>query len=335
MTGKERLLTALKRGIPDRIPTMEWDIYPGIYRALTGQDDSCRFIEELDIDGIAIWQDRRITPINDKIFKDEFGVIRAYSDEYPSAVGFPVSTPSDLKNFQMPSPDDDAIYVTLRKALASVSQERLVVGRVRDVFSFPRDTLGFENFLAGFYEEPALVDELMCMSIEYSTAVMRNMRSLGVEVIACLDDIADGRGTLISPDMYRAQILPRFCEIVNAAHENGLLIVKHTDGDLHDILDDLVGSGIDCLDPIDPMGHMDIGDIKAKYGDRIALKGNVNCADVLVTGTLEDVEAAVLDCLAKGKPGGYILSSSNSIHKSVNPENYRYMLDCLKKYGWN
>lgn len=40
------------------------------------------------------------------------------------------------------------------------------------------------------------------------------------------------------------------------------------------------------------------------------------------------------NCLDIGKPGGgYILSSSNSIHSAVKPENYRSMLETLKKFG--
>ncbi len=96
----------------------------------------------------------------------------------------------------------------------------------------------------------------------------------------------------------------------------------------------IVDSGIDCLDPIDPMGGMDLAEVKAKYGHRIALKGNVDCAHLMSFGHPAEVVEATKEALRKGAPGGgYILSSSNSIHSAVKPENYKAMLDTLKEYG--
>jgi uroporphyrinogen decarboxylase len=74
--------------------------------------------------------------------------------------------------------------------------------------------------------------------------------------------------------------------------------------------------------------------VKEKYGDRIALKGNVDCAQTLSYASVDEVVEETKEVIRKGAPsGGFILSSSNSIHASVKPENYLAMLDTLKKYG--
>ena len=96
----------------------------------------------------------------------------------------------------------------------------------------------------------------------------------------------------------------------------------------------MIDAGITCLDPIDPAGGMDLVEVKAKYGDRVAVKGNVDCAGVLVSGTREETIAATIEALRKGMPGGgYICSSSNSIHASVNPVNYRAMMEAIREYA--
>ncbi len=116
--------------------------------------------------------------------------------------------------------------------------------------------------------------------------------------------------------------------------ELGLYVIKHTDGNLWPIIDMLVDSGIDCLDPIDPIAGMDLAEVKAKYGNRIALKGNVDCASLMTFGTPEETAEATREALRQGMPGGgYILSSSNSIHSGVKPENYLAMLDTLRQFG--
>jgi uroporphyrinogen decarboxylase len=114
----------------------------------------------------------------------------------------------------------------------------------------------------------------------------------------------------------------------------GLYVIKHTDGNLWPIMDMIVDSGIDCLDPIDPVAGMDLAEVKAKYGSRIALKGNVDCANLMTFGAPEETVDATKETLRKGMPGGgFILSSSNSIHSGVKPENYIAMLRTLREYG--
>ncbi|HQM39484.1 MAG TPA: uroporphyrinogen decarboxylase family protein [Clostridia bacterium] len=334
MTGKERIQAVFDRKIPDHVPTFEWDIYKGVMKSISDTTDACEFVLINDIDGIAIWQDRRIKRIDDRSFIDEFRVIRAYSDEYPSALAYPVNSASDLASYKMPDADDQAIYATLQHAIDILGKEKAVIGRVRDVFSLPRDLLGFENCLMDFIIEPDLVSEIMEMSIEYSLKVAKNMKSMGIGIIGCLDDIADSKGLFMGPELYKKQVLPYFKKFITGCHLLGLKVIKHSDGNLNPILDDLINSGIDGLDPIDPMGMMDIKSIKHKYGNNLVLKGNIDCVWTLVSGTKEQVEKDIIKCLNEGMPeGSFIISSSNSIHKSVNPENYAHMLHCIKKYG--
>jgi uroporphyrinogen decarboxylase len=79
---------------------------------------------------------------------------------------------------------------------------------------------------------------------------------------------------------------------------------------------------------------MDLGEVKAKYGERVALKGNVDCAQLMTFGTPEEVLEATRETLRKGMPGGgFILSSSNSIHSAVKPENYAALIQAWREYG--
>jgi uroporphyrinogen decarboxylase len=79
---------------------------------------------------------------------------------------------------------------------------------------------------------------------------------------------------------------------------------------------------------------MDIGDVKARYGERIAVAGNVDCGELLCRGSVQEVVEAVKETLAKAAPGGgHILASSNSIHPAVNPHNYRAMVEAGRRFG--
>jgi uroporphyrinogen decarboxylase len=79
---------------------------------------------------------------------------------------------------------------------------------------------------------------------------------------------------------------------------------------------------------------MDIGEVKRRYGKQVCLIGNIDCAHVLSEASTEKVKIAVRECIQKAAPGGgFILSSSNAIHSSVKPENYRTMIEAARTYG--
>jgi uroporphyrinogen decarboxylase len=79
---------------------------------------------------------------------------------------------------------------------------------------------------------------------------------------------------------------------------------------------------------------MDIAEAKAKYGKRFCLLGNIDCEQLLPFGTEEEVEEAVKEAIAAAAPGGgYIISSSNTVHPGCKAENYVALVRAARKYG--
>lgn len=334
LTGRERILCALDLKEPDRVPTMEWVIYPKLMQTLCNTSSDIDFVRCMNLDGIAVGIDMKMIAIDDRHIIDEWGITRVTYDEYPNPVAFPIETMADLDKLQIPDPDAPYRFDKIKKALSEVGKEICVVARVRDVFSQPRDLMGFENFLIGFYEEPELVEFLMKTSADYSCRICENLVELGVEVIVIGDDYANNDALLMNPTMFREQVLPHLNRLVRHAKSLGLKVIKHSDGDLRTIVPDLLGTGIDCLDPIDERGNMILSELKMEYGKKVAFKGNIDCVSTLVDQTVEQVRIATARCILSGSVGGgHIISSSNSIHSGVNPVNYRAFIDALHELG--
>ena len=79
---------------------------------------------------------------------------------------------------------------------------------------------------------------------------------------------------------------------------------------------------------------MDIGEVKGHLAGKVCILGNIDCRDLLPFGTEEEVEKTVQETIKTAAPGGgYIMSSSNSIHPGVKPENYVAMVKATHKYG--
>jgi uroporphyrinogen decarboxylase len=156
----------------------------------------------------------------------------------------------------------------------------------------------------------------------------------GLDVLVVEDDIANTHAPMISPEHFREFINPYNKQLVDRGHELGLKVVRHSDGNLWSLLDMLLETGYDGLNPLEPQAGMDLKKVKAHCGDQICLLGNIDCLELLPDGTPEQVDAAVKQAIEDAAAGGgYIVCSSNSLHPAVNPENCIAMFEATKKYG--
>jgi uroporphyrinogen decarboxylase len=146
-------------------------------------------------------------------------------------------------------------------------------------------------------------------------------------------DLAFNHNTMMSPAQYDEFLHPYHQEIVARAHRLGLKIVKHSDGRLQRLIPRFIAEGFDGLHPIQPQ-CLDIAEIKREFGKQICIMGNIDCAYLLVFGTPEQVRDKVRETIAQAAPGGgYILSSSNTIHPGVKPENYIALVRAAREFG--
>jgi len=336
MTPRERFLTALARKQPDRVPLWELIVNEPVIRALHGPGVSYfDFCELEDLDGVTVGEDQRLEEIEPGVVRDEWGIVWGRAEcGIPYRLDGPIREPADLDTYRPPDPDADHRLATLRAAVERFGGRRAIVFLTHDAFEFSHYLYGMERLLMAYAAEPETAERLARLVTDYKKRVASRAAELGADVILTGDDYANRKGTLMSPAHFRRFCLPYLREMVALAHSLGKPFIKHTDGNLWAIIEDLVGCGIDALDPLEPIAGMDIGEVKARYGERIALCGNVDCGELLSRGTPQEVVEAVKETIAKGSPGGgHILASSNSIHPAVRPENYRAMLVAARDFG--
>jgi len=337
MNGRERVLAVIQRQEPDRVPTFEWVYHSGVISELTGGGSVEDFIRIYDIDAVICAAAYPVQPISKDLIIDEWGVTRTSGDEaysMPVDEKAPIQSWADLEKWNPPDPHAPLRIQSLKEKIDQYKGKRAIIVRSRDVWSNPRDLMGYENLLMQCALDPDLVEQVVIKCIDHSIAMLDVATDLGGEIIMTGDDIADNTRSLISPAMLEKLFMPHFRRWVEAIHDHGLFYWKHTDGMINDILPMLVASGIDGIDPIDPLAGMDIGKVKQQWGNQVAIKGNVNCAEELVFGTEKDVIEAVKRCIrVAGVGGGYACSSSNMIHSGVKPNLYKAMLDAVREYG--
>jgi uroporphyrinogen decarboxylase len=140
----------------------------------------------------------------------------------------------------------------------------------------------------------------------------------------------------ISPNLFTKWDLPLFERLGRVAKENNKIFHYHLHGMGRALLDDLVRAGVSLICPLEgpPRGDFDLAEVKKKFGDRLALKGNIDPFFPLRDGTIEDVERKAIECIKiAGKNGGFVLSSGDGVLKETPFENIFAMVEVGKKYG--
>jgi len=164
--------------------------------------------------------------------------------------------------------------------------------------------------------------------------VGKRLIGAGAEVVFMCADYCFNDGPWLSPAMFREFVTPFLARNIAEFRKAGAFPVKHTDGDILPILDQLVECEPAAIHSLDPMAGVDIRAVKEQYGDRVALMGNVNCA-LVQAGTPEQIAESARYCLEHGgvRQGGYFFCTSNCIFRGVPLENYMAMLDVRRHHG--
>ncbi len=335
MKPKDCILAALKREVPDRIPMFEWFIDATVLEALAGTTDPIEATEILDLDAVNVRADYEKKWLDAETYLDEWGTRRKLTgDVLAAAVSHPIEELAHHRNYEFPDPDKKGRFQSLERAFAKFGDRRAIVFNLRDGFSDMRDLLGYQNALMGVLLDKESYVDLLKRVVEYNLKLAElAVKRFGVEIVATTDDVCTAEGPLFSPKSYKEVIYPSFFEVMQGYRSLGLLTIKHCDGDIRPFADLWIAAGIHCLDPIDPGAGLDMGEMKAEYGDRICLKGNIDCTGHLCDGTPEQVKEEVRLCIKKGGPGGLIVSSSNTIHRGVKPENFRAMIEAVRGFN--
>ena len=335
MNSAERVMCVLRGEEPDRIPHFEWILDQKVRHAICPGSTTEEFTVRMGLDAMLTAPDYHSTQVAANRFRNEWGIVVERGAEQHSMVVEPViRTLDDLQNYQPPDPHASGRFESLKKLVARYKGEYAIGVHLNDVLSIPRNLMGFQELMMAFAIDPELVRGLVEMSVDVNIELAREAARHGADFVFTGDDYSSGKAPFMAPDVFRELMYPGMKRVVKGFHDHGLPVIKHTDGNIMPLIDMIMDAGFDCLDPIDPLGGMEMAHMKQTYGERVALKGNVNCATTLVYGTVEDVVRETLSVIQAGAAGGgLILSSSNSIHSSVNPANYLAMLGAIKAYG--
>ena len=249
-----------------------------------------------------------------------------------------------IEAYPWPDMDDPSRVAHVRAEAARLAAEGRFAIMATPWLLFPLErafaTQGMETFLGNLALEPEFAEALLRRIAGLCTQLMGHfLRELGddVDIIKIGDDLGTEESLLMSPAMYRRILKPIHAEYIAFIRaQTKARVFFHTDGDVTDLVDDLVEIGVDILNPIQTSsGRMaDIAALKRRHGTHLSFCGAIDTKRVLPYGTPADVRAEVrrvIETLAPG--GGYLLAAVHTIMDEVPPENILAMVDAAMEYG--
>ncbi len=336
----ERLRTVLLlEGEPDRVPNAELHIDWQIKEAFLGHPirsvkDDVEFWYRAGYDYIYLRANYEYRMVGDghadqdRIYAGDMQLSKWDEDE--------ASLISEWAEFETyPWPDPETIdYSNLVECAESLYPGMQIISGVGGIFTRVWRVMGFDTFCYALGDQSELVEAMFRRVGETQLAVFR--RIVEMDQIGAMwygDDLAYASGTIVHPDILRRHLFPYLEEMGAICREHDLPFVIHSDGDLRQILPDLIACGFNAIHPLEPKA-MDSREIKESYGDRLCLLGNIEIGEILTQGTPADVEADVMRRIRTLAPGGgYAVGSSNTVAHFVKLENFKAMVSATRKYG--
>ena len=286
-----------------------------------------------------------------KSFTDELGCQWTnskgayYFDQIPGR-GHPLSGPiklEDVNTYPWPNSSDPARIKNVRselKKLREAGYAVIVETPFNGIFSLGFRMRGYTDFYEDLGSDQSmacrLMDRITDLKIDFWDMALEEIGDL-IDVIVELDDLGGQDGTLVSPEMYRKLVKPRhrrlFSFIKRKAPDSYLFL--HSDGSVHNIIPDLIETGVDILNPVQmSAAKMDSAKLKKEFGDSLSFwGGGVDTQNILAKATPGDVRNEVrrrIDDLAPG--GGYVFAAVHNVQADVPPENFMAMWETLQNH---
>ena len=254
----------------------------------------------------------------------------------PQFLKFPVNNRKELRKFW-----DERMETDLFVRVGHDWQEQLKDARAKNIpliiisdrwggfFGPLRNLVGVEQLCMLFYDDPLLVEEMMDRTVDFIIHILGQILTVvEIDAFAMWEDMAYNHAPLISPDMVRNYMLPRYRKVVEFARSKGVKYVGlDSDGQIDSLIPLWMDAGLNFLYPFECQCGMDVVDVRRKYGRELRIWGGLN-KRALAAGkdTIEEELARVRPLIEEG---GYIPHLDHSCPPDIPFANYQYFLKRL------
>ena len=163
--------------------------------------------------------------------------------------GRTIRTLADMETYPWPEPETvDVSHV--ERAAQLVPDGLGIITGVGGVFTRTWMVMGYEHFCLSLADDPELIAQVSARVGEIQCAVLRRLVKMpGIHAVWYGDDLAYTEGLMVSPKTLRTYFFPWMEELAAIAHHADMPFIMHSDGNLLQVLDDLIALGVEATAP--------------------------------------------------------------------------------------
>jgi len=190
---------------------------------------------------------------------------------------------------------------------------------------------GLERLMMDFVLNPDIAGRILDIPYQYHLTAAKRLVEKGVDMVWIGDDVGSQRSMLISPAQWREFLKPKMLNFISSLKgiNSEVKVAYHSDGNIYEIIPELIEIGVDVLNPIQP-ACMDPAIIKKEFGDKLCFWGTLDEQHTLPYGSPKDVTREVIGRLETvGKGGGLIIGPTHHVQLDTPMENFWAMVHAI------
>jgi uroporphyrinogen decarboxylase len=353
MTPRERVIKAMRREEPDRVPRdLPWGSFTPslmeLFKQKTGAEDPAEYFNyevrpvgfKSPENGKSFSKYFTDLPSNARI--DDWGTARVPGSNFHfERYMFPMEKfTSSYEVEEYPFPEymkednhkhiDDAVRKYHERGLAVTGE------LVCTIFETAWYMRGMENLLMDFIDNPDLASAILNTITEIRVKQIEKFAKSGVDIVQLGDDVGQQVGLIMSPATWREWLKPRLVKVIETAKRINpdILIFYHSDGDVRKLIPEFIEIGIDILNPVQPE-CMDPAEIKNIYGKQLAFWGTIGTQTTMPFGSPSEVKRVVKERIdTVGRGGGLLLAPTHILEPEVPWDNITAFFEAIEEYGY-
>lgn len=190
---------------------------------------------------------------------------------------------------------------------------------------------GYENLLLDMTDREARLWRLIEMVETFNTGIVQRYVEAGGKMIRYPEDLGMQRGPMLSPKHFRTYIKPVYERLMAPAHKAGCLVHMHSDGDIRDLVDDLVVSGVDALNLQDLVNGIDW--IEANLKGRVCIDIDIDRQQITRFGNPAQIDKLIREEVEKlgSREGGLMMIYG--LYPGVPLDNVKAIMDAMERYA--
>ncbi len=347
MTSRERILSAMKCGAPDRVPVSPWgygnlDPDGAVARKMVKETD---FLVSAGIAPSSPLLGKSVETVTEERGNDTvttirtkagpFKQVRRRTETTQAVVQFYCRDSADVERFL--SLPFEPVQPTLEAFVSKkeeIGEQGLVLAGIPDAICFPATILSPEDMCLLWMDDRDLMLELVKTASRRINTFVEQACEKGVDAFRIVG--GEYATTQLGSVGFNELVKPFDRELCEIIHSHDGIVHYHNHGNVDGFLEDFIELGIDSLDPLEipPYGNIDLARAKERLKGKVCIVGPIDDMEIYNQKTTDEVKALGARCIEQAGPDGFILGGTSSgTFGEIAAENFMALVEVAKEYA--